>query len=126
MTLQTLDREVETIRPAEVQARIERCQSGETADPFTAERQKATISHLERLLEHRAAIVQERERTGAIVDYALAFLEEARAGLAVARELPGEAVPDRLATVLHRLRSQAREGDNRRRTKREIDDLDQT
>ena len=66
------------------------------------------------------AIQTERQRTEALVDYALAFLEEARAGLAIARELPGEASPDRLPEVLGRLRDHATEGDVRRRTNREM------
>jgi len=120
-TMQTLDRELESIDPAEIAQRIDACENlGADADPFTRERRQATARHLNRLLEHRKAIDTERGRTEALVDYALAFLEEARAGLAVARELPGEAVPDRLPEVLDRLRSQAKEGDARRRTAREM------
>ena len=95
---------------------------GESPEPPAA--LQATAEHLKRLLEHRAAIAVERGRTDALVEYALAFLEEARAGLAVARELPGEAIPDRLPEVLGRLRTQARDGDARRRTVRELDRLD--
>jgi hypothetical protein len=120
-TLQTLDHELESIDVVEIRQRIAACEDlNETADAFTRERKKATAVHLNRLLDHRKAIEIERGRTEAMVDYALAYLEEARAGLAVARELPGEAVPDRLSEVLDRLRSQAKEGDARRRTAREM------
>ncbi len=120
-TIQALDVELESIDPVDIQQRIVACEElAASDDPFTRERRQATASHLQRLLEHRSAMEVERGRNEALVDYALAFLEEARAGLAVARELPGEAVPDRLPTVLERLRSQAREGDARRRTVREM------
>jgi len=121
-TLQTLDGELAQIDPDHVQARIRACQElPEDVDDFTRERRQATAAHLERLLQHRTAIAVERDRTDALVDYALAFLEEARAGMAVAQQLPGEATPERLTEVLHRLRHHAREGDTRRRTAREVD-----
>ena len=124
VTLQTLDQELGQIDPTRVQQRIEQYRDlPEETDDFTRKQRRATADHLERLLEHRQAISVERDRTEALVDYALAFLEEARAGLAVARELPGEAAPDRLPEVLERLRDQAREGDARRRTARELEGL---
>jgi hypothetical protein len=119
-TLQTLDTELEAIDPLRIEERIRACEQDEAADTFTRERRQATAVHLRRLLEHRSAIATERQRTEALVEYALAFLEEARAGLAVARELPGEATPDRLPEVLHRLRSHAAAGDARRKTAREM------
>ena len=121
-TLQTLDSELAQIDPEHVEARIRACRElPEDIDDFTRERRHATAAHLERLLEHRKAIAIERDRTDALVDYALAFLEEARAGMAVAQRLPGEATPERLPEVLHRLRHHAQEGDTRRRTAREVD-----
>lgn len=121
VTLQALDGELAQIDPEQVRARIDQHRNlPADLDEFTRERRQATAHHLERLLQHRAAIGIERGRTDALVDYALAFLEEARAGLAVARELPGETTPDRLPEVLHRLRSSAQEGDARRRTAREL------
>lgn len=119
--MQTLDAELDSIDPIDIQQRIAACEDlPEDLDPFTRERRHATAQHLRRLLDHRHAIEVERGRNEALVDYALAFLEEARAGLAVARELPGEAVPDRLNEVLGRLRNQYQEGDARRRTIREM------
>jgi len=124
-TLQTLDRELESIDPADIAERISACEGvSPDADAFTRERRQATAHHLNRLLEHRGAIEVERGRTEAVVDYALAFLEEARASLAMARTLPGEAMPDRLSEVLGRLRSQAKEGDARRRTAREMSKME--
>lgn len=125
VTLQALDLELAQIDPEQVQARIAQYRDlPSDIDDFTRDRRQATAVHLERLLEHRELIHVERRRTEALVDYALAFLEEARAGLAVARKLPGETVPDRLPEVLHRLRNQAKEGDARRRTARELEPLD--
>jgi hypothetical protein len=118
-TLQTLDDELATIDPNAIKERIRLCEVPD-ADAFTRERKQATARHLRRLLDHRGAIAIERQRTEVLVDYAIAFLEEARAGLAVARELPGEAAPDRLPEVLDRLRSHAANGDARRRTAREM------
>jgi hypothetical protein len=122
-TLQTLDGELAAIDPARIDERIAATEVDDDADPFTKERRVATAAHLRRLLEHRKAIATERQRTEALVDYALAFLEEARAGLAVARELPGEAAPDRMPEVLDRLRTHAAAGDARRKTAREMGKL---
>lgn len=124
VAMQTHDQELAQIDPVRVQQRIEQYRDlPDGTDEFTRKQRRATADHLERLLEHREAIAIERDRTEALVDYALAFLEEARAGLAVARELPGEAAPDRLPEVLERLRDQARQGDARRRTARELEGL---
>jgi hypothetical protein len=121
VTLQALDNELSHIDPDQVRVRIESNRNlAHDVDEFTRERRAATAQHLERLLQHRQAIEVEKSRTEALVDYALAFLEEARAGLAVARELPGETTPERLPEVLHRLRASAQEGDARRRTAREL------
>lgn len=119
-TLQALDRELDEIDPDLIVQRIRACEDQDVSDAFTRDRKVATAAHLRRLLDHRAAIAVERERTEALVEYALAFLEEARAGLAVARELPGEATPDRLPEVLDRLRGHAQAGDARRKTAREM------
>jgi len=124
ITLKELDNELRDIDVADVSRRIADCERHDDAvDDFTRERRRATAEHLRRLLDHRKGIDVERTRTDALVGYALAFLEEARAGLALARRLPGEASPDRLPEVLERLRTHAAEGDARRRTQREMQSL---
>jgi hypothetical protein len=123
--LQTLDGELAGIDPSHVAQRIAESESAADDDAFTRERRQATAGHLRRLLEHRSAIEVERGRTDALSEYALAFLEEARAGLAIAQPLPGEAVPDRLPEVLGKLRTQAHAGQARRATAREIGQLEQ-
>ena len=121
---QTLDQEQAAIDPTKIGVRIA---AAETApggdDAFTKDRRLATIGHLQRLLAHGTAIGIEKTRTEALVDYAIAFLEEARAGLAISRQLPGEAHPDRLPEVLGRLRAHAADGDARRRTMHELKQL---
>lgn len=125
VTLQTLDGELDAIDPDTIGKRIAQAEAPDAAnDSFTRERRQATADHLRRLLQHRDAIAIERQRTEALVDYALAFLEEVRAGLAVARALPGEHIPERLGEVLGRLREHANDGDARRRAAREVGRLD--
>ncbi len=119
LTRQTLREEADAIDPVAIQAKIAAYQQP-SSDPFTEDRRRATARHLARLLEHRKAIEVEIGRNEALVDYALAFLEEARAGLVVARELPGDTIPERLDEVLSRLRSHAAEGDARRRSARAL------
>lgn len=126
VTLQARDVELDAIDERDIRDRIARCLEDESEDPVTRERRAATARHLERLLEHRVQLHVERGRIEADVEYALAFLEEARAGLALARELPGETIPERLPEVLDRLRTQAKDGDARRRTARELDKLENT
>ncbi|MFT4622899.1 MAG: hypothetical protein ACI8PZ_001555 [Myxococcota bacterium] len=122
VTLQSLDEELTSIDVEDISARIDACAVDEDhADPFTRDRRAATAEHLKRLLSHRELIATEHSRTGAAVDYAIAYLEEARAGLAVAQKLPGEHAPNRLHEVLDKLRSHVEAGDARRRTARELD-----
>ena len=123
VTLQGLDRELESIDVEDIAGRIATCEPDPAGDRFTQERRKATAEHLKRILEHRDAIATERERTQAAVEYAIAYLEEARAGLAIAQTLPGEHAPQRLHEVLAELRRHAEAGDARRRTARELDEL---
>jgi len=120
LTLQTHDEALNTSDVPDVQRRIQACNADDGIDAFTKDRQMATAKHLQRLLEHRQALTKERRRTLSLVDYALAFLEEVSAGLAIARQLPGEATPDRLPEVLERLRMHADAGDARRKTQREL------
>lgn len=119
--VQTLDDELTAIDRDDVTRRLSRLEpDSETTDPFTIERRQATAQHLQRLLQHRATLEIERGRTDALVHYALAFLEEARASLALARPLPGEDAPDRLPEVLQRLRVDAAAGLARRSAAMEI------
>jgi hypothetical protein len=121
ITLQSRDQELASIDPEQVRARIAAHRArGADVDPASREPRAAAAHHLERLLEHRAQFEIERVHTEALVDYALAYLEEARAGLALARDLPGDAMPEGLREVLERLRSSADEGNARRRTAREL------
>ncbi len=120
-TLQTLDRELGQVNADEVNKRIAACETDDELDAFTRERKQATVVHLRRLLDHGNTLRVERGRTTALVEYATAFLEEARAGLAIAHPLPGEATPERLPEVLGRLREHASAADARRKTARELE-----
>ncbi|MCB9744855.1 MAG: hypothetical protein H6741_04000 [Alphaproteobacteria bacterium] len=124
-TLQTLDRELGAVDAKDLEERIELSlmEVEETEDSFTRERRLATVSHLKQLLAHAEQIRLERQRSESLQEYALAYLEEARLGLVLARALPGEATPQNLGEVLTRLRSHAREGEARRRTVREVGTL---
>lgn len=119
LTLQTLDGDVAAIDPVAVTARLEAL-GADDPDSFVQERRRATRAHLERLLTHRDTLVRERARVASLQDYALAWLEEARAGLALAQRLPAEAAPERLDVVLEKLRKHATEVGVRRDTAREL------
>lgn len=121
-SLQALDEELKHVDTQDLMDRIEllRMEADECEDSFTRERQLATARHLQSLLGHADQIRLERERSRSLQDYAVAYLEEARMGLALARTLPGEAAPGRLGEVLERLRGHAQESDTRRRTAREV------
>lgn len=123
LSLQTLDDAIREIDPAAIRSRIQSFASEISDDPFTAERRKATVQHLRRLLEHHDAMRAERGRITALVDFALAYLEESRAGLVVALTLPGEFAPERLHEVLTRLRDSAQAGRLRRESAREINSV---
>jgi hypothetical protein len=122
LTLQTIDAELVTFDESLLLGRIEELtrEAGETQDDFTRERKLATAAHLQQMRGHREALLREKERTIALNDYALAFLDEARLGLTLASVQPGEALPARLPAVLDRLRSFGEERDARRRTAREL------
>ncbi|MCB9758992.1 MAG: hypothetical protein H6739_04060 [Alphaproteobacteria bacterium] len=125
LTIRTLDRELEAVDVDGLAERVELMlmEVEETADPFTRDRRLATATHLKQLLEHTDQIRLERQRTESMQEYALAYLEEARMGLLLARTLPAEATPTRLGEVLDKLRTHAREGDARRQTAREVGKL---
>lgn len=121
-TLQRIDNEVRDLDEAALLARIAglAAEAAAAEDAFTADRKLATVRHLERLLEHVRALGEERSRTAALADYAHAYLEEARAGLALAHLQPGDHTPPGLDDVLGRLRSHGEERDAHRRTAREM------
>lgn len=124
LTLQTLDADLARIDPDAVRARRDALLGeADPGDPFVRERRQGTAAHLSRMLEHREALAVERARTESLQEYALAFLEEARTGLAVARVLPGDRTPENLSAVLDKLRAHAREGGARRQTARELEGL---
>jgi hypothetical protein len=89
-------------------------------DQFTRERILAAIEHIERLEGHHAELVAEDSRTAALVEYALASLDEARASLLLSRVTPGDASPVPLGEVLGRLRSHAEHQRVQRKTQREL------
>lgn len=122
-TLQTLDTDIHSIKAEEVANRRDQlmAEAATTEDPFIRDRHQGTARHLERLLEHRESLARERARTASLQDYALAYLEEARAGLALARVLPGERTPEQLGVVLDKLRTHAAEGGARRQAARELE-----
>lgn len=124
-TLQTLDAELAALDPEQLDARIEaaRASVNTTDDEATREPRAATLRHLEQLGRHRDALQLERVRNAALVDYALAFLEQARAGLALAAMRPSEGNPERLGEVLTRLRTRATESEARRSTARQLNPL---
>lgn len=134
LTLQALDKDIGTIVPEEIGNRREALLRGLAAergegsasgpeqadDHFVRDRQRGTLGHLDKLLEHRAVLTRERARAESLQTYALAYLEEARAGLAVARLLPGEHTPEALGSVLERLREHAADRSSRRNAAREV------
>lgn len=125
LTLQTLDQDIARVDPEAVATRRQELltSAAATDDSFIRDRQQGTAQHLERLLQHRTSLVRERARTVSLQDYALAYMEEARAGLAVARLLPGDETPEQLGAVLTRLREHAAEGGARRQAAREMQAL---
>ena len=121
-TLQAMDGQLETQDILDVQERIAQltAEAESTEDHFVRDRRLATARHLEQLKGHLEELTRERARTEALREYASAFLEEARTGLALARVQPGSHAPDRLRDVLGRLRSYSDEREARRRTAHEV------
>jgi hypothetical protein len=121
-TLQKIDIEVKDLDEASLLERIATLaeQAAAAEDAFTADRKLATVKHLEKLLQHVRGLGEERARNAALADYAGAYLEEARAGLALAHLQPGDHTPPGLDDVLGRLRAHGEERDARRRTAREM------
>ncbi len=121
-TLQALDQQVGGHDEMSLQERVTRTydEAEDASDPFVRERRLATARHLEQLQEHYGELSRERRRTEALRQYASVFLEEARAGLALARVSPGSHTPERLEDVLGRLRSYSEERGAHRRTAHEV------
>lgn len=124
-SIQTLSQDLSAVDDADLIDRIEMLilEAEESKDEFLRDRRLATAEHLKKLLSHADQLRLERERCASMQDYALAYLEEARLGLTLARSLPGEHAPVRLNEVLDKLRGHARDGDARRRTAREVQSL---
>ena len=121
-SLAALAAELEAVDAANVTERINAltADAATATDPFTRDRHLAAAEHLGALLRHRDALVAEQARTAALSAYAGAWLEEARAGLAVAAFAGAEVVPPGLGDVLDRLRSHAADSGARRRTAWEL------
>lgn len=121
-TLQALDRQLAEQDPVALQERIAKTfeDAEDASDPFVRERRLATARHLEQLQAHLGELERERRRTEALREYASAFLEEARTGLALAHVTPGSHTPERLDDVLGRLRTYSDEREARRNTAHEV------
>lgn len=121
-TLQALEASLEALGPAPlVLHKADLAAAAEASDDdFVRNQRLATLQHLEQLARHRTALHVEHARTTALSDRAMAFLEEARAGLSLAQVSPGDHRPQGLDAVLRRLRDQGAEGAARRRTAREL------
>ena len=120
--IQTLDQELEEVDELAVRERIAalREQVETASDGYTRDRLVATADHMEGLLDHAGRLRLERRRLASLQDCAMASLEEARLGVALARSLPGELSPQGLDEVLEQLRDHAREAGRERATRREL------
>jgi hypothetical protein len=121
-TRQQLEIEYQRVGGPAVEERIAELseRAAEAQDSFTQDRLLATVQHLQRLRGHREALDAERSRASALAEFAIAFLEEARAELTLARVQPGDASPDRLPEVLDRLRTYSADRALDRETRREV------
>ncbi len=121
--LQEQDAELEQLAGEDIGERVEAARKAvyATDDAYTRDRRQATLRHLELMEQHRGALALERQRTESLVEYALATLAEARAGLAFSRKGSGHPAPEGLDQVLHRLRTHATEQAAMRDTARELE-----
>jgi hypothetical protein len=121
--LQDQDGELGLLSQEDIGQRLEAARQAvhATDDAYTRDRRKATLRHLERMEQHREALALERQRTESLVDYALATLQEARAGLAFSRRGAGGPAPEGIDQVLQRLRTHANAEAARRDTARELE-----
>jgi hypothetical protein len=122
-SIQKMDEQIKAIDVISIHERIEQCSQNKEQDPFTQERLRATESHLRLLLEHKEAMELERRRSGSLVEYALAFLEEAQAALGLAMQTASQSRPARLSEVLLRLRTYSRDEMVRKQTLQEVSHL---
>ncbi len=122
LSLQRLDAELTTLPERQIQQRLGTLldQVDGSDDLFLRDRRLATVAHYQQVLAQVDELRLERERLRSLQEYALAYLEEARLGLVLARTLPGQGVPDRLDEVLGRLRTDASEATTLRRTAQEL------
>ncbi len=121
--LQDQDSELGLLSEEDIGERVEAARKAvyATDDAYTRDRRQATLRHLERMEQHRDALALERQRTESLVDYALATLAEARAGLAFSRRGTGGPAPEGIDQVLQRLRAHATAEAARRDTARELE-----
>lgn len=122
LSMQTQDKELNSQSDEELSQRLISAKDAieNAGDNYIKERRQATLKHLETMVRHRQSLRLERERTESLSDYALATLEEARAGLALSRQLPGAHTPEGINEVLQRLRSHTSEESAKRQTAREL------
>lgn len=123
LALQEQDQELSILAGEGIGERVEAARAAvqATDDAYTRDRRQATLRHLELMERHRDALALERQRTESLLDYALATLSEARAGLAFSRKGSGHPAPEGLDQVLARLRAHATEEAVRRDTARELE-----
>jgi hypothetical protein len=123
LSLQDQDGELELLSKDDIAGRIEEARKAvyATDDAYTRDRRQATLRQLERMEQHAEALALERQRTESLVDYALATLAEARAGLAFSRRGIGAPAPEGIDQVLQRLRNHATAEAARRDTARELE-----
>ncbi|MCB9682937.1 MAG: hypothetical protein H6733_15835 [Alphaproteobacteria bacterium] len=114
-----LQAELDRLDPTALGQRLAR-PDPQSDDAFTRDRARAARSHVQRMAQHHDALCAELGRTRALVDHALAWLDDARTSLALARLRPGLAAPTDVDGVLLRLRAHAVEADAARRTAREL------
>jgi hypothetical protein len=123
LALQEQDQELTLLAGEDIGQRVDAARAAvqTTEDGYTRDRRQATLRHLELMERHRDALALERQRTESLLEYALATLSEARAGLAFSRKGSGLPAPEGLDQVLGRLRAYASEEAARRDTARELE-----
>ena len=123
VAMQDQDQELSLLSAEDIAGRVEsaRAAVARTDDPYTRDRRQATLRHLELMERHRDALALERQRTESLLEYAMATLAEARAGLAFTRKGSTGPAPEGLDQVLARLRAHADDEAARRDSLRELE-----